>query len=449
MSRVLLLDTASNLLDLALRCQKAGHQVKWFEAPESDGSLPKAGTGLVDKIHDYNELRRKWLDWADLIYMADNAKYLQLLEPYRRRGYPIFGAGIAASELELDRMAGLSAMKKVGMNMIPSKEFRDYDSAIKFVEKSAKPYVSKPCWDADKDLTYVAKDADDLVFMLEQWRKNAEYRKQAKKHGFILQERITGTEFAVGGFFGPHGWNKYFLENFEYKKLMYGDLGPATGEMGNAAMAVKKSKLFDKALAPLTKKLHDMGYVGYVDNNCIVTDDGEVWPLELTIGRDGCPIRYNRDALVIGDPVEWMIDLVNGCDTLTMKENTVCVAVVVALPPFPYPSRIGKDLDGTPVWNATNAAQIHPVEMRVAQNIPVLVDGKIRRLPNYVATDDYVFVGTGEGATLTGARKSVYSAIEKVKISRSPFYRLDIGAGRLVKQLPVLHKNGFATSWRY
>jgi len=446
MSRVLFIDTASNCLDLAMRCQRHGHDVVWFESLRADGTKRRAGDGIVKKISDYGELRRKWLDWADLIYLTDNAKYMELLESYRLKGYPIFGGGIHAAELEIERMAGQDAMKKAGMNIIPGKEFKDYKSAAAFVEKTGKAYVSKPCWDAAKDLTYVAKDPDDLIFMLESWSKNQQYRAQARKHGFILQEKVTGTEFAVGGFFGPHGWNKQFLENFEYKKLANDDLGPATGEMGNAAKAVTKSKLAEEALLPMTAQLHEMGYVGYVDNNCIVDDSGKVWPLEFTIGRDGCPIRFNRDALVIGDPIQWMIDLINGQDTLKMRPE-VCVSVVVALPPFPYQHKIGKDLDGTPVWNAFDIEHVHPVEMRVEQDIPTWDGSKIQRLPGYVATDDYVCVVTGLGATITGARRSAYNAVKKVKISRSPFYRTDIGAGRLVEQLPVLQKNGFAKTW--
>ena len=447
--RVLFVDTSSNCLDLAMRAMRAGHQVKWFESPRKDGTLRTAGKGIVDKIHDYNEMRRKWLEWADLIYLTDNALYMHLLDPYREQGYPIFGGGVKAAELEIERMKGQESMKRAGMNIIPGKEFKDYKAAAAYVEKTGKAYVSKPCWDAAKDLTYVAKDPDDLIFMLEAWDKNAEYRSKARKHGFLLQEKVNGTEFAVGGFFGPHGWNKLFLENFEYKKLCNEDLGPSTGEMGNAAMAVRKSKLAEEALLPLTKQLHELNYTGYVDNNCIVDDAGKVWPLEYTIARDGCPIRFNRDALVEGDPIQWMIDLTAGKDSLRMRERQVCVSVVVALPPFPHQHKVGKDLDGTPVWNALDTEHVHPVEMRLEQNIPTLVDGRIARLPGYVATDDYVCVVTGTGDTIKGARRSAYTAAKKIKISRSPFYRTDIGAGRLIEQLPLLQKHGFAKDWKY
>ena len=86
MARVLCIDTFSNALDLLMRAQAAGHSVKWYDKSKKDGSRPTAGNGIVPKIEDFSELQRKWLDWADLIWLPDNTAYLDMLEPYRRRG---------------------------------------------------------------------------------------------------------------------------------------------------------------------------------------------------------------------------------------------------------------------------------------------------------------------------------------------------------------------------
>ena len=53
-------------------------------------------------------------------------------------------------------------------------------------------------------------------------------------------------------------------------------------------------------------------------------------------------------------------------------------------------------------------------------------------------------VVTGTGRTITEARRDAYAAVKKVKIPNSPFYRPDIGVGRMKKQLPELHKLGYA-----
>jgi phosphoribosylamine--glycine ligase len=75
---------------------------------------------------------------------------------------------------------------------------------------------------------------------------------------------------------------------------------------------------------------------------------------------------------------------------------------------------------------------------------PTMVGDKVVDLPDLVTCGDYTMVVTGTGETITQARASAYKSVKKVKIPNNPFYRLDIGAGRMIKQLPELHKLGFA-----
>ena len=93
--RILVLDTSSNCLDWLMRCEDFGHQTLWYDRPRDNGDPRRAGEGIIRKVRDYNELRRKWLDWADLIYMPDNTYYVDMLDGLRPKGYPIF-AGSAA-----------------------------------------------------------------------------------------------------------------------------------------------------------------------------------------------------------------------------------------------------------------------------------------------------------------------------------------------------------------
>jgi phosphoribosylamine---glycine ligase len=58
-------------------------------------------------------------------------------------------------------------------------------------------------------------------------------------------------------------------------------------------------------------------------------------------------------------------------------------------------------------------------------------------------------VVTGVGETITGARRSAYAAVKKVKMPTQAFYRTDIGNGRLVKGLPELQRHGFAMGFNY
>ncbi|RQX81787.1 hypothetical protein DF034_17380 [Burkholderia anthina] len=446
--RILAIDVGSNCLDWLMRCQEWGHQVLWYDKPRPDGTDRHAGEGIVPKIRDYDELRRKWLGWADLIYTPDNVSYLEMLEPYRRIGYPIYGCNLAAVEWELDREAGQKVMEECGMRIIPGKTFHDYESAIAYVKKHGKAFVSKPSGDGERAMSYVADSAADMVYMLGRWNKIDKYRSAARKDGFILQEKISGIEMAVGGFFGPDGWSRGWVENWENKKLMNGDLGVNTGEMGTTVRVVRQSKLADEVLKPATEHLKRIGYVGYVDVNCMIPTDGKgPYPLEWTM-RDGWPIRHNLTALIEGDPAQWMADKIQGRDTLKIRMDEVCISVLMALPDFPYSKITNKELCGIPIYGAEDMEHLHYSEVMMG-TAPREVNGKVVDLPGPVTAGDYVLIATGTGETITGARRSAYSAIKKVKIPNSPFYRTDIGVGRLKKQLPDLQQMGYAKGLSY
>lgn len=448
MKRLLIIDNASNCLDMAMRAKLAGWDVRWYDKPRTDGLPRLAGQGMFEKIQDFNEIKRKWLDWSDLIYLPDNVNWIEMLEPYRLKGYPILAPSYEAAALELDREAGQKAMAKAGIPIMESKEFHDYNDAIAFVKKHPEYLVSKPSGDANKALSYVAHDPADLVYMLGRWRDNPMLKNAARKDGFILQERKYGVEMAVGGFFGPHGWGKYFYENWEYKKLMADDLGVNTGEMGTLSRMVKRSKLAEMVLKPMTEQLHALGYVGYIDNNCIIDDAGDPWPMEFTM-RDGWPTKHNVTAHVKNDdPIQWMLDMVNGKDTMECIEGEVCVSALIALPDFPYSKITNKELCGIPIRGANDLEHIHLSEAMLGV-APTMVGDKVVDLPGLVTCGDYTMVVTGTGTTISAARKDCYTAVKNVKIPNSMFYRPDIGAGRMKKHLPILHKMGFAKGMEF
>ena len=447
--KILVIDVASNALDLCLRWQEQGHDVKWYDKPRSDGTPRRAGEGLVHKIRDFDELRKKWIGWADMIYTPDNTCYLDLLEPYRKIGYPVYGCNLDTVEWELDREVGQKVMEECGLKTIPGKTFHDYDTAAAYVKKQGVAMVSKPSGDGERAMSYVSNNAADLVYMLMRWKGIEKYRKAAKEMGFILQEKVSGVaEMAVGGWFIPGvGWSKAgWVENFEHKSLFAGDLGVATGEMGTVVRVVKKSKLADMMLKPITDHLHRIGYVGYIDVATIIGETGTPWPLEFTC-RDGWPIRHNLTSLIEGDQAQWMRDALDGKDTLKIRTDVVSLSVVMALPDFPYSHVTNRELCGIPIYGAEDMKHLHWSEVMMGE-APREVNGKVVDLPGPVTAGDYTLIATGEGETVSGARRSAYNAIKKVKIPNSPFYRIDIGV-KMKKQLPILQKLGFATGMEY
>lgn len=434
--KVLLIDCGANFLDFALRCKKAGHTVKWFIAPDKNGERLKVGDGLVEKVSDFHD----WMRWADIVILSDNVKYLHQLERYRKFGYPIFGCNVAASEMELDRECGQDVLKKAGVKILPYETFNNYDQAIAHVKRTMKRFVSKPSGDADKALSYVSKSPADMVYMLQRWKKMGR-----NKAPFILQEFVGGIEMAVGGFFGPGGWNSHFLENFEQKKLMPGDLGVNTGEMGTIMRYVTKSKLAEKLLFPISEYLAEIGYTGYIDVAAIIDDKGEANFLEYTC-RPGWPCFQIQQALHAGDPVQWMKDLLDGYDSLEVTDKTA-VGVVCAMPDFPYNQKPRAELTGIPVYCDIESPDIHPADI-MAGVAPNVVGNKVVDLPTWVTAGNYILVATGAADTVSGARRRAYKVLDEIEIPNSVFWRNDIGM-RLKEQLPELHKLGYAKDFQF
>ena len=256
----------------------------------------KIGKGLIDQVQNWQIHARQ----ADLIVLSDNAFQMRELEKFHEEGYPIIGTNMLGAKMELDRDYGQDIMKKAGLSVIPSFEFKDYNSAIDFVKANPKRYVSKPSGDADKALSYVSKSPADMVFMLQRWKETG------KRRDFILQEFVPGIEFGVGAWIGPNGFGKNILEGFEHKKLMSGNYGCNTGEQGTVIKYVTKSNMFDETLKRFEDYLCYIGHTGYVDLAFIMDEKGEPRPLEWTM-RKGWPLFNIQQALHKGSVVDWMV----------------------------------------------------------------------------------------------------------------------------------------------
>lgn len=434
--KILVLDAEKCGLPFAMRCQAAGHDVRFWVSQEKGGDRCRIGDGIVQKVAHWEPSMK----WADLVVMTDNTKYAAALRPYFREGYPILGTTEEAAELELDRVVGQKAMERAGIPVLPYEEFTSYEEAADFVRKTKKAWVSKP-WGgaADKNLSYVPASPEDLLCRLARWKK------EGLKGKFVLQEKVEGgMEMGVGAWFGPGGFGP-IEENWEHKKLMVGDLGPTTGEMGTVMRYVKSSELFEKVLRPLETELHRRRFVGSVDINCMIDSRGRPWPLEFTC-RMGWPAFNLNQALHEGDPAEWMVDLLEGRNTLEVCYDTPCVGVVMATGDFPWDRDPAGTNDGWPIAGINNRTRRHLYLTSVRMGEKMTLEG--RGEPCVVTAGAYVLVATGTGDTVCEARESVYDTVSKISWSPHKTYRTDIGC-RLEGMLPKLQGMGYARGMRY
>ena len=435
--RLLIIDPIGSALEFALRCKDAGHSVKHF-IPQTE-KTKHIGKGIVDVVDDL----QKWLFWPDLIFAADNTKYRREVQRARDYGIPCVAPTEETAAWELDRQAGQDIFRKCGVPVPAFVEFNDYNAAIAYVKQQMTRLVSKPSNDDDKSLSYCAKSPEDMIYMLERWKKAAKL-----KSSFILQEFIPGVEMACGGWFGPNGWLDGWCENFEFKKLCVGNLGVATGEQGTVLRVVKSSKLARQVLSPLTTRLQKAKYVGYVDVNCIIDDAGRPWPLEFTM-RPGWPTFQIQQTLLDGDPLQWLYDLATGKAGRPFRFNETAIGVVLSVPDYPYSHLTRKEVTGIPIYGITPGLRpfIHLCEC-MAGEYPITRGETIAIEKGYVTAGDYVLLATASGQSVREGMEAVYRRLNRLHVPNSPMWRTDIGR-RLAKELPIIQPMGFAIGMQY
>lgn len=431
--RFLLIDPHGDALDVAMRAQAHGNDVRHFirDTPRTC----HIGAGMVSIIRDFTSS----LEWADLIFMADNSLYLKQIDSFRafRPKAYIVGPSWRMAQWELDRRVGFQVLGQHGIDVAPFTEFNDYDSAISFVRKEDRRFVSKPFGDCDKAMTYAAGGSDpvaDMIYMLTKWKKKFG---KPKDH-FILQDFIEGIEMGADGWFGPGGFDAGWSESFEFKKLMSGDHGMNTGEMGSVLRFTRRSKLAGNVLQPLGETLAREGYVGYISVNCIIDAEGNPWPLEFTI-RPGYPtINIEAAAHSLDDPCERLYALAKGEDCKSVLLDLVALGVVVALPSFPHSHTLAKEIDGIPIHGISSRLwpHVHPCQMQ---------QDKMGELQT---AGDYCMVVTALADTVSGAREAAYRRVDQIHIPGGKAVRDDIGQ-KLSRKLPILQGLGYATGMEY
>ena len=204
----------------------------------------------------------------DLSGMGEAADYARTLTP-------VIGGSVFADKLEHDRLFGIEYMQKCGIAVPLFEHFDNAADGISYLKKTKKRVVFKPCGPTDCASTYVSKNHEDMIRYMD-----VLFRKSHVKE-FILQTFIPGTELSTEAWITQDGYCAV-NHTLETKKLMAGDIGPATGCSGAVTwMPTRETSAFKQGLKKATKQLGDDGYCGPIDLNSICAD-GELYGLEWT-----------------------------------------------------------------------------------------------------------------------------------------------------------------------
>ena len=256
---------------------------------------------------------------------------------HSKKECPTLGDGEFEERLEDNRKFGLECMEGSGINVPPYEEFQTASEGKAFIKKTGLRYVYKPYESADaedKSLTYVSKDAEDMLGMIDKlWASS-------KNMPFILQEFISGTELGVEAFF--NGEDFYLITGtMEEKKFMNDNKGPNTGCSGNLIFAMKgDEKIFKEGLLKAKPFLQAAGFRGIIDLNTIITEH-KIYGLEWTprFGYLCCPTIATMYGPGYG---ELLFDIASGKTPRLGWNFPFGAATTVTIPPYPTEIRIPK-----------------------------------------------------------------------------------------------------------
>ena len=326
MSNFLLLSEGGDSVGLGMRLLREGHDVRMWIREEGAAHY---GEGLVDRAED--------LDFGAVV-IADCTGLGALCDSLRESGRLVYGGSLFHDKLESDRQFSRKVFKSHGIPTPNSKYLKGpkaWDDATEIVAEydGETKLVFKPGGACSGVIpSYVPHDNEDLLQMLEFYRcKIGEIEPE-----FELQEFHEGVCISTEGWFDGEKFARPFNHTLETKALMPGNIGPSGGCTGNLVWAEgDDSSPTVQYLLRLAPFLAENGYMGPIDLNCVIGEDG-IWALEFTprFGYDAFPTFLY--SLFDGDFGAFVSETVRGYAPETMLvRGGYGSGIRLTIPPWP------------------------------------------------------------------------------------------------------------------
>jgi phosphoribosylamine--glycine ligase len=404
---------------LCLRLVREKHDVKLYI---HDPARKHCLGGLVEKTSNWKR-ELKWVGKEGLI-IFDDVGFGSIQDDLRRQGYSVFGGTFEADKLEQDRALAQRVLHNHKIKILPSFNFKDIDSAIDFIkENKGKWVVKQTSHISSLNLVGEEEDGKDIIERLHLYKKLGIKRAH-------LQKKADGVEVGVGRYFNGEEWVGPIEVNHEHKRLLNGDQGPLTAEMGTVMWLTNNESLplFEKTLKKITPYLKKINFKGDIDVNCIVTKDA-VWPLELT-PRLGSPATQLHCELFESSLGKFIHAVAQGRKAHPKYKKGFGVVVSIAIPPFPYPPKKRRKI--TEEIEITFKRELNENDWKSIhfEEVSVMKEKKGSAITNnlyWSGEFGYVCFITASDKSLIAAQRKAYKTVSEVNIP-DMIYRTDIGS---------------------
>ncbi len=389
--------------DVSMYITNSGYKTAW------DGLLPKAKKIAPDK---------------DTVVIFDCSGMGKIADELKSSGIMVVGGSKFADKLEDDRKFGVKIMEDAGIQVPLTAEFDSMDGVEEFLDKyehddegEDRKFVFKPSGkELPTHLTYCSCDREDLVNYIQYVLDN--YGKQVES--FILQEFICGTAVSTELWSDGTKFIRPGNHTVEIKKFMDGDLGPATGCAGNLVWVEDSvCRLINSGVGRVEDAVVESGYVGPIDLNAIVNDDG-VWGLEWTprFGYDATPTLLY---LFCGEIGKFFSDLAHGQFEGEMPlKDKFGAGIRLSIPPYPLDPKRVQDVQkvrpnvGIPIRGLTekNAGSFYFYEVMEKDDQLVHSEGI-----------GMIAAAIGVGESAHDALHQAYHSLSEIKIPEKQYRR--------------------------
>jgi len=433
--RILGVGSSCDLGAMYLELIAAGHEVRVFIADFAESGVMD---GMVERVDDWRA-QLPWIDAAgrDGIIVFETAAFGAEQSQLRRDGFQVIGGCAEGDRLENDREYAQTILAELGLPAPATRTFSDFEQAIAYIEARPGRYVFKlngsetSSW---RNYVGQAEDGCDLIALLRGQRARLAAAGATAGLSFVLSDFVSGVEIGTGAFFNGQRFLEPACLDWEHKRFFAGDLGELTGEMGTLVSYRDAEPLFSRTLALLAPHLRQTGYVGYVNLNTIVNEQG-IWPLELTC-RFGYPGFAILSALQLESWDQLFRKLLDPTSTRFETAPGYALGVVLTVPPFPYRYGYAEVSKGLPIHLDASLSEEECARLYFGE--VALAGGQLVAS----GTIGYLMVATGVGREVEDAQRQAYALARSVHVPNLR-YRMDIGARWLAHDRATLQRLGY------
>ncbi len=353
---------------------------------------------------------------VDLVVIGPEAPLAAgLADDFRAKGLNVFGPSQAAAGIESSKVFAKEFMQRRGIPSAKFSVFRDFPSALAYIQDLERPVVIKASGLAAGKGVILPENPAQAEAALRQIMVDKEFG--AAGDEVVLEEKLTGPEVSLFGFTDGVSL-KATIPAQDHKRVFDGDRGPNTGGMGAyAPVPVCAPAMADKITRDVLQKavdgLREEGrpFVGVLYGGLMLTGDG---PKVIEFNcRFGDPETQVILPLLESDLLEILMACATGrladVDIRWSKGAAACVVIASEGYPGKYP--VGRPITGLD---------------QVVPNSCIFHAGTKEQDGQIVTAGGRVLCATGWGENIADALKSAYSAIGPVRFE-GMHYRKDIG----------------------